>query len=75
MQLSEHDIQQYLQSHTALGATWHNLARARFASEQSLLQYSPLSSVGRVTAPLLIIAGVRLRVHVRACMACGGKPL
>lgn len=57
MQLSDHDIEQYEQSHQHTGPLWQNLARARFGAEQSLLQYSPLHSVGGVACPLLIIAG------------------
>lgn len=38
-------------------AQWQNLTRARFATEQTFTQYSPISVVDQVKAPLMIIAG------------------
>lgn len=38
-------------------AQWQNLTRARFATEQTFTQYSPISYVDKVQAPLMIIAG------------------
>lgn len=40
-----------------LQAQWQNLTRARFATEQTFTQYSPISVVDQVKAPLMIIAG------------------
>lgn len=43
-----------------LQSQWQNLTRARFATEQTFSQYSPISAVDKVQAPLMIIAGAWL---------------
>lgn len=42
---------------SVLQSQWQNLTRARFATEQTFTQYSPIAYVDKVQAPLMIIAG------------------
>jgi hypothetical protein len=51
-------------------AQWKNLTRARFATEQTFSQYSPISVIDQVKAPLMIIAG-KQQLTLACCVAGG----